>query len=152
MKSRPGAHQRSVTGTRDEIVTNGTKIRGYDPATGKLLWTLGPNSEVTVATPVAGDGLVYVTAGYPPVRPIYAVQTGATGDISLPAGSGVERRHRLEQHARGDVHPDANPLRRIFLHVQQQRDRQRLRREDREARGTRAGGRRRRVFRVTGGR
>ena len=27
---------------RDELVTNGTKIRGYDPATGKLLWTLGP--------------------------------------------------------------------------------------------------------------
>jgi hypothetical protein len=76
-----------VTGTRDEIVTNGTKIRGYDPSTGKLLWTLGPNSEVTVATPVAGDGLVYITAGYPPVRPIYAVKTGATGDISLPADS-----------------------------------------------------------------
>jgi outer membrane protein assembly factor BamB len=76
-----------VTGARDEIVTNGTKIRGYDPATGKLLWTLGPNSEVTVATPIAGEGLVYVTAGYPPVRPIYAVKTGARGDISLPAGS-----------------------------------------------------------------
>jgi outer membrane protein assembly factor BamB len=76
-----------VTGARDEIVTNGTKIRGYDPATGKLLWTLGPNSEVTVATPIAGDGLVYITAGYPPVRPIYAVKTGATGDISLPTGS-----------------------------------------------------------------
>jgi outer membrane protein assembly factor BamB len=75
-----------VMGARDEIVTNGTKIRGYDPATGKLLWTLGPNSEVTVATPIAGDGLVYITAGYPPVRPIYAVKTGATGDISLPTG------------------------------------------------------------------
>ena len=37
---------------KEQIVTNGTKIRGYDPATGKLLWTLGPNSEVTVGTPV----------------------------------------------------------------------------------------------------
>jgi outer membrane protein assembly factor BamB len=72
---------------REELVTNGTKIRGYDPATGKLLWTLGPNSEVTVATPVAGHGLVFVTAGYPPVRPIYAIRPGATGDITLPAGS-----------------------------------------------------------------
>jgi outer membrane protein assembly factor BamB len=71
----------------DELVTNGTKIRAYDPSTGRLLWTLGPNSEVTVATPVAGHGLVYVTAGYPPVRPIYAIRPGASGDISLPKGT-----------------------------------------------------------------
>jgi outer membrane protein assembly factor BamB len=72
---------------RRELVTNGTKIRGYDPSTGKLLWTLGPNSEVTVGTPVAGHGLVFVTGGYPPVRPIYAIRPGAGGDISLPKGS-----------------------------------------------------------------
>jgi hypothetical protein len=71
---------------REELVTNGTRIRGYDPATGKLLWTLGPNSEITVATPVAGHGLVYVTGGYPPVRPVYAIRPGVTGDISLPQG------------------------------------------------------------------
>jgi hypothetical protein len=76
---------RTIAG-RDELVTNGTKIRGYDPATGKSLWTLGPSSEITIATPVAGHGLVYVVNGYPPVRPIYAVRPGATGDISLPAG------------------------------------------------------------------
>jgi len=72
------------TGERAELVTNGKKIRGYDPATGRLLWTLGPNSEVTVGTPVVGEGLVYVTAGYPPVRPVYAVKPGSTGDITLP--------------------------------------------------------------------
>jgi outer membrane protein assembly factor BamB len=71
---------------RDELVANGTKIRGYDPATGQPLWTLGPNSEVTVATPIARDGIVYVTAGYPPVRPVYAIKVGAKGDISLPEG------------------------------------------------------------------
>jgi PQQ-like domain/Ankyrin repeats (3 copies) len=68
---------------REQIVTNGPKIRGYDPATGKLLWTLGPNSEVTVGTPVVGDGLVYVTGGYPPVRPIYAIKPTAAGTITL---------------------------------------------------------------------
>jgi outer membrane protein assembly factor BamB len=72
---------------RSELVTNGTKIRAYDAASGKLLWTLGPNSEVTVGTPVTGHGLVFVTGGYPPVRPIYAIRPGATGDISLPKGS-----------------------------------------------------------------
>jgi outer membrane protein assembly factor BamB len=67
----------------DQLVTNGTKVRGYDPATGKLLWTLGPNSEITISTPVVGDGVVYVTGGYPPVRPIYAVKPTASGDIAL---------------------------------------------------------------------
>ncbi len=76
-----------VTGPRgDELVTNGTKVRAYDPATGKLRWTLGPNSEITVGTPVAGKEIVYVTGGYPPVRPVYAVKAGASGDISLPKG------------------------------------------------------------------
>lgn len=71
-------------GTRHQLVTNGPKIRGYDPDTGKLLWTLGPNSEVTVGTPVVGSGLVYVTGGYPPARPVYAIKPNASGDISLP--------------------------------------------------------------------
>jgi outer membrane protein assembly factor BamB len=77
----------SAASGRRELVTNGTRIRGYDPATGKVLWTLGPNSEVTVGTPVTGHGLVFVTGGYPPVRPIYAIRPGAGGDISLPKGS-----------------------------------------------------------------
>ncbi len=71
-------------GDRTEIVTNGSRwIRGYDAATGKELWHLGPTSEVTVGTPVVGHGLVFVTGGYPPVRPIYAVRPGGRGDLSL---------------------------------------------------------------------
>ncbi len=76
-----------VTGTKgDELVTNGTKVRGYDPATGALLWTLAPNSEIAIGSPVVHGSLAIVTAGYPPVRPVYAVRAGARGDISLPAG------------------------------------------------------------------
>jgi outer membrane protein assembly factor BamB len=71
---------------RDVLVTNGTRIRGYDPETGALRWTLGPNSEITIGSPVSGNGLVYVTGGYPPVRPIYAIRPGASGDISPPKG------------------------------------------------------------------
>ena len=70
----------------DELVTNGTKVRAYDPNTGKEIWTLGPNSEITVGTPIAGKDVVYVTGGYPPVRPVYAVKAGASGDISLAKG------------------------------------------------------------------
>lgn len=77
-----------ITGPKgDELVTNGTTVRGYDPATGMLLWTLAPNSEIAIGTPVVHRGLAIVTAGYPPVRPVYAVRAGARGDISLPAGT-----------------------------------------------------------------
>jgi outer membrane protein assembly factor BamB len=70
-----------------EVATNGTKaIRGYDAETGKQLWTLGPNSEVTCTTPVFGHGLIFVTAGYPPVRPIYAIKFGSSGDLTLKDG------------------------------------------------------------------
>ncbi len=72
--------------TGSEVVTNGTTIRSYDPANGKLLWWLAPNSEVTVGTPILHDNLIIVTAGYPPVRPIYAVRVGSRGDLSLPEG------------------------------------------------------------------
>lgn len=65
------------------VTTNGTVVRGYDAATGKERWRIGPNSEVTVGTPVAGEGVVYVTGGYPPVRPIYAVRPEARGDLTL---------------------------------------------------------------------
>jgi outer membrane protein assembly factor BamB len=70
-----------------ELVTNGTKIRAYDPATGQLLWTLAPNSEIVIGTPVVRDDIVYLTAGYPPVRPVYAVRAGGRGDLSLAAGA-----------------------------------------------------------------
>ena len=72
---------------RTELVTNGSKaIRGYDADTGKELWTLSPNSEVVCTTPVFGHGLIFVTAGYPPVRPVYAIRQGSTGNLTLAEG------------------------------------------------------------------
>jgi outer membrane protein assembly factor BamB len=76
--------------TRVELVTNGTKYaRGYDPLTGKELWRLGPNSEITVPTPIAAQGLIFITSGYHPIQPIHAVHPGASGDISPKAGGSV---------------------------------------------------------------
>ena len=73
--------------TRAELITNGSKaIRGYDPATGKELWRLTPNSEVTTPTPIVAHDLIYVTSGYRPIQPIYAIKLGATGDITLKEG------------------------------------------------------------------
>jgi outer membrane protein assembly factor BamB len=69
---------------RDELVTHATKfIRAYDPATGKELWRLGPNSEITTPTPVVAHGMVYVTNGYGGIQPIYAIKPGGNGDLTL---------------------------------------------------------------------
>lgn len=76
------------TEKRAELVTNGTKsIRGYDPLTGKELWKLGPNSEIVTPTPIMAHGLFYVTAGYRPITPIYAIRPGSSGDLTLPKGT-----------------------------------------------------------------
>lgn len=72
---------------RTELVTNASKFtRGYDPLTGNELWRLSRHSEITVPTPIYGDQLIFVTSGYPPVKPIYAIRPGAAGDISLKEG------------------------------------------------------------------
>jgi outer membrane protein assembly factor BamB len=103
-------------GGGDELVTNGTTIRGYDPKTGKELWRLGPNSEVVVATPVVGDGLAFVTAGYPPVRPVFAIRPGQRGDLSLPAGQRASAAVAWS-HARGGTYIPTPLLYRGLLHT-----------------------------------
>jgi len=69
-------------------VTNATKaMRGYDPLTGKELWTLNGNPEITTTTPVAGHELIFIANSYRPNQPVYAIKQGvAQGDISLPDG------------------------------------------------------------------
>jgi len=72
---------------RAELITSGPKaIRSYDPATGKELWRLGPMSEITTPTPIAAFDLIFVTSGYAPIQPIYAIKPGGSGDLSLKQG------------------------------------------------------------------
>lgn len=71
---------------RVEIVTAGSdQVRSYG-LDGELLWTLQGMSSITIATPYAADGLLYLSSGYvgDKQRPLYAVKPGAKGDISLP--------------------------------------------------------------------
>jgi outer membrane protein assembly factor BamB len=72
---------------RTEIVTAGSgKVRSYD-LKGKLLWELRGMSAVTVPTPFAADGLLYISSGcqHSRIKPIYAIRAGASGDITLQA-------------------------------------------------------------------
>ena len=70
---------------RTEIVTSGTGgIRSYD-LDGGLRWELHGMSGLTIPTPFARHGLLYLSSGYPGggLRPVYAVRPGASGDISV---------------------------------------------------------------------
>jgi len=73
---------------RTEVVTLGTgKVRSYDME-GKLLWWFTGMSSITIATPYADGGLLYVSSGYvnDRHRPLYAIHPGGRGDISLKSG------------------------------------------------------------------
>ncbi len=74
--------------TRVELVTNATRaVRAYDPLTGKELWRLTGNPEVTATTPIAAHDLIFICNSYRPNQPIYAIKQGvANGDISLKDG------------------------------------------------------------------
>ncbi len=78
---------------RTEIITPGTgKVRSYD-LSGNLLWELTGMSSITIPTPVSGHGMVYVSSGFngSRLRPVYAIRSGASGDISLRKGESSNR-------------------------------------------------------------
>ena len=76
-----------MTSKGPELVTNASNfIRGYDPATGKELWRLGPSSKITAPTPIASNDLIVVSSGRGPERPIFVLNAGSRGDLSLAEG------------------------------------------------------------------
>jgi outer membrane protein assembly factor BamB len=73
---------------RTEIVTAGSgRVRSYD-LDGRELWTLRGMSSITIPTPFARDGLLYISSGYvgDSLRPTYAIRPGASGDITPAPG------------------------------------------------------------------
>lgn len=67
---------------RTEMITSGNElIISYDPKTGKELWRTKGHASNAIATPVAGNGMVFVYAGFP-VKKTLAIALGASGDIS----------------------------------------------------------------------
>jgi outer membrane protein assembly factor BamB len=63
-------------GTRTELVTNGTEhVIAYDPETGKELWRTKGVQSNAIHTPLVGNGLVIMTAGFP-AKKIIAIRTG----------------------------------------------------------------------------
>ena len=83
--------------SRTELVTNGSEwIIAYDPATGRELWRAKGVESNAIHTPVVGDGVVIVTAGFPAKKTI-AIRPGGSGDITGTA-------HVLWTYAKGTAY------------------------------------------------
>jgi len=68
---------------KPQVIVNGTgRVRGYDLATGAVIWECGGLSANVVASPVAADGMVYAASSYD-TRAMLAIRlAGAKGDIT----------------------------------------------------------------------
>ena len=79
--STPTVHQ--VNG-RTQLLVNGMRhVGAYDFKTGEEIWKLSGGGDIPVPTPVASDGLIYVTNAHGLLAPVYAIRETATGDVSL---------------------------------------------------------------------
>ncbi|HEY7819012.1 MAG TPA: PQQ-binding-like beta-propeller repeat protein [Vicinamibacteria bacterium] len=68
-------------GGRDELVVSSQHaVNAYDPANGKLLWTVQGNKYEVIPTPVVGHDLVFCSSGRS--GPTLAIRPGGTGDVT----------------------------------------------------------------------
>jgi outer membrane protein assembly factor BamB len=70
------------TAQRSELIVSGTEnVISYDPATGKELWHSEGVLGYAIPTPVVGNGLVVLSAGYPQKKTI-SIKLGGSGDLT----------------------------------------------------------------------
>ncbi len=70
------------TPARVEMVTSGAEVViSYDPKTGKELWRANGTESHPIPSPVAGDGLVFLSAGSSGKRAM-AIKLGGEGDLT----------------------------------------------------------------------
>ncbi|MFP6900584.1 MAG: PQQ-binding-like beta-propeller repeat protein [Opitutales bacterium] len=71
-----------VDGKPQAIVSGSAAVRGYDLATGKIIWSCGGLSQNVVASPVAADGLLFAGSSYEKQALMAIRLTGAKGDLT----------------------------------------------------------------------
>jgi outer membrane protein assembly factor BamB len=68
---------------RDEIVISGSqRVKGYDPVSGKELWTVDGLTEWVAPTPVTAHGLLLVASNGPGGNIIMAIRPGGSGNVT----------------------------------------------------------------------
>ena len=68
---------------KPQAIVSGTNwVRGYDLADGKQIWQCGGLSSNVVATPVAGEGMVFVGSSYEKQAMLAIRLAGARGDLT----------------------------------------------------------------------
>jgi len=69
-------------GGKKQLVMTGSKcVASYDPDTGKQIWLIDGPTEQFVASMVYGDGLFFLTAGYPTYH-LMAIRPDGTGNVT----------------------------------------------------------------------
>ena len=69
--------------SKAQVIISGTnRVRGYDLNTGKVIWECGGLSRNAIASPVAGNGMVYVASSYDTQALLAIRLEGAQGDIT----------------------------------------------------------------------
>jgi outer membrane protein assembly factor BamB len=69
-------------GDHVELIASGAEtVMGYDPRTGKELWRANGTDSHPIPSPVAGHGLVFMSAGSQAKRAL-AIKLGGTGDLT----------------------------------------------------------------------
>ena len=76
-------------GTKELVLTGRNRTRSYD-LSGKELWSLKwkTRTSIVIPTPFEAHGMLYIASGYVGDREkhVYAIRSGAKGDISLKSG------------------------------------------------------------------
>ena len=49
---------------RTQVIVNGTRVRSYDLATGRLIWESGGMTQNPIPVPIADGSVVYCMTGY----------------------------------------------------------------------------------------
>lgn len=70
----------AVDGKEQIISSAGDVVQGFNPADGKLIWTVASEGEPCVPTPAIGDGLIY-TAHFNQA-PLFAIRPNGQGDCT----------------------------------------------------------------------
>jgi outer membrane protein assembly factor BamB len=72
------------SGGRTLVVVNGWKhIGAYDARTGQEVWKMQGGGDIPVPTPVVAHDLIFITSAHGRMAPVYAIRSGASGDITL---------------------------------------------------------------------